>query len=479
MDLNEKKPERMYFYTPRKQYPGIPRGDMCGDFMPYFRENMFYLFYLHKESIWCVQTADFLHYSSPYLVVARGGDDDQDWHVGTGCVIEYSGLFYLFYTGFRRSETVTPQKHEQVIMRAVSRDLYHWTKDPDFFMVPDQEHVDDGHWRDPDVFWNGDMGCFCMVVTSNEKTGAFQRKGCTALYVSDNVTDWKFKKIIYAPRKYIAHECHDAFKMGEKWYLIFSNFNKWWETRYRISDQLEGGWHMPPGGDDLLDGRQFYAAKTVLAGEKRYLAGWHSVKEGCTDSGKCIWGGTLQVYELIQRADGTLGVKPVEQIEKSFAKPVPLYFEPRQGEWKQKKWIEGTSETGFGWCGIGKLPETVLFETDVTYREGTEAAGLMLHVSDEKLSRWCQLRLDISKNMVSFDRFNRADGDQSYEETRPFTFTGQSVHVKVIMSGEILSMFVNDVALSSRCYACQAGSIGLFVEDGSARFENSCMREPR
>lgn len=39
-------------------------------------------------------------------------------------------------------------------------------------MVPDQEHCADGHWRDPDVFWNEEMNKYVMLVTATEKEGA-------------------------------------------------------------------------------------------------------------------------------------------------------------------------------------------------------------------------------------------------------------------------------------------------------------------
>lgn len=32
------------FYTPEKQYPGMPHGEMCGDFMPFFWKGTYYLF---------------------------------------------------------------------------------------------------------------------------------------------------------------------------------------------------------------------------------------------------------------------------------------------------------------------------------------------------------------------------------------------------------------------------------------------------
>ena len=42
------KGNRNIFYTPENQYPGMPHGEMCGDFMPFYWEGTYYLFYLYK-----------------------------------------------------------------------------------------------------------------------------------------------------------------------------------------------------------------------------------------------------------------------------------------------------------------------------------------------------------------------------------------------------------------------------------------------
>ena len=88
------------FYTPEKQYPGMPHGEMCGDFMPFYKDGTFYLFYLYKNCVYAVETSDFVSFGEPYLVLQNGSPDDQDWHIGTGSVFEHDGIFYFHYTGF-------------------------------------------------------------------------------------------------------------------------------------------------------------------------------------------------------------------------------------------------------------------------------------------------------------------------------------------------------------------------------------------
>ena len=60
---------------------------------------------------------------------------------------------------------------------------------------------------------------------------------------------------------YFTHECPDLFRMGEWWYLVFSEFSERCVTRYRMARSLAGPWLAP--AEDTFDGRAFYAAKTA------------------------------------------------------------------------------------------------------------------------------------------------------------------------------------------------------------------------
>lgn len=360
-------------------------------------------------------------------------------------------------------------------MRAISRDMKTWKKDPSFFFRPDTRFYGNLHWRDPHVFWNEELQKVCMLITAEEKDGAYLRRGCTAVYVTEDMNNWEHYKTLYAPRTFITHECHDCFKMGEHWYLSFSNYSRWWETRYRIADRFDGPWRVP-SEDDMFDGREYYAAKSVTDGKKRYMIGWQSIRQDCKDSGRHVWGGNLLVHELLVREDGTLGVKLPETIENAFSVSLPLHPESRQGS--QTICNEGVcveAEDGFGWSQMAPLPETCLFDAVISWENGTEAAGIMIH-TDPDLQKWCQLRLEFHHGKIVMDRYNRVDGDQSYQDERPITFHKNTARIKLVVSGNIMLAYVDDVALAARCYEIGTGDIGIFVEYGKIVCQNADVR---
>lgn len=463
------KGNRYIFYTPQQQYPDMPHGEMCGDIMPFYWEGRYILFFLYKYCIYAVETKDFVNYGECRLVLQNGSPEEQDWHAATGSVCFHNEKFYLYYTGFCEGNRGVEGKHEQAILRAVSKDLVTWEKDRDFLFLPKGSRFGELHWRDPHVFWNIELERFCMLVTATAKDGACLRSGCTAVYCSQNAQQWEYYKTIYNPGIFPTHECQDAFQIGEEWYLTFSTYSRWWETRYRMAESFEGPWRTPKN-DDMFDGREFYAAKTVTDGKERYLAGWQSIRKGCTDTGKFVWGGNLVVHKLCQRADKTLGVCMVDAIRKSFQEELPILVKAMQGTWENKKTLTGVREDGFGWAQIGELSCTTLFEGVVSWEEGTQAIGLMLHTSGRELGQWCQLRLEPGHGKILLDRFNRIDGDQMYAEERTIQLEENQARIQVITSGNIIQAYVNDVALTARCYDAKEGGIGVFVECGKSEW---------
>lgn len=459
------------FYTPEKQYPGMPHGEMCGDIMPFYWEGTYHLFFLYKYCIYAVETKDFVHYGECRLVLQNGSPDEQDWHAATGSVFYHEGLFYFYYTGFCEGNRGVEGRHEQAVLRAVSPDLYQWEKDKGFLFYPDGRYFKNLHWRDPHVFWNEEIGKFCMLITAERKEGAILRGGCTAVYVSDDVREWNYYKTVYAPDIFPTHECQDAFWMNGKWYLTFSNYSRWWETRYRAAQSFDGPWETPEF-DDMFDGREFYAAKTVTDQKERYLVGWQSVRKDCLDDGKFVWGGNIVVHRLCQRKDKTLGVAMPDAVRASFRTPVPMELKQIVGSWEGANSITGERRDGFGWAQIGEISGTVLLETTVTWAEGTRAFGFMIHTSGAELGKWCQLRIEPFHKRIVMERFNQIDGDQFYLDERRIAFTENTAQLKLIVSGNIMQVYVNDTALTTRCYAAENGGIGLFVECGQTQWKD-------
>ena len=111
--------------------------------------------------------------------------------------------------------------------------------------------------------------------------------------------------------------------------------------------------------------------------------------------------------------------------------------------------ITGDVPDGFGWAALGSLEETCLFRTTISWKEGTEAVGLMIH-ADAALEKWCQLRLEVRHGKILMDRYNRVDGDQSYQDERPVTFHKNKAEITLVVSGNIMLVYVDDVALTSR-----------------------------
>ena len=459
------------FYTPENQYPGMPHGEMCGDIMPFFWKGKYICYFLYKYCIYSIETRDFVNYSKCRLVLQNGTPDEQDWHVATGSVFYYDNRFYFYYTGFCEGNRRKNGKYEQAILRATSNDLIHWKKDNSFFFPPDSKNFEGLHWRDPQVFWNNELKAFCMLVTACEKNGAYMRNGCSAVYKSNDMMNWDFYRIIYAPRTYATHECQDCFKIGNWWYLSFSTYVRQWETRYRKSKNFNGPWTVPET-DDMFDGRFLYAAKTVTDGLKRYLVGWQAIRKDCSNEGKLVWGGNIVVHELVQKKNGDLGVKMPEAIYNSFQKQCERKAIAEQGNWKISPQIYGNALDGFGWIQLGKMKKVCLIDTVVSWEKGTDAVGVMFHVSGSDMKQWCQLRLEIKHNKFVLDRAGKANGDQFFIEEKPIVYQGNRAKIQIIVSNDSIVSYVDDTALCSRCYNISAGYAGIFVEYGTVKVES-------
>ncbi|MGQ9682417.1 MAG: glycoside hydrolase family 32 protein, partial [Anaerolineae bacterium] len=382
-----------------------PEGAWAADFIPFYDEGAYRLFYLldwrdragHGEGTpwYQVSTGDFVRFTEHGEMLARGAADEQDLYVFTGSVFKSEGLYHIFYTG-HNPHLKSVGRPEQGVMHAVSRDLLHWQKRPEHTFYAPTEVYEPHDWRDPFVFWNEEAKEYWMLLAARLNTGPSRRRGCTALCVSTDLCRWQSRGPFWAPGLYYTHECPDLFRMGEWWYLIFSEFSQSCLTRYRMSRSLGGPWLTPK--DDAFDGRAYYAAKTASDGERRYLFGWNPTREGESDEGHWQWGGNLVVHEICQRPDGTLAVRVPESVERAFGMPVPVQFTPAFGECRVAgNAVELISPGSFTCATAGLLPERCRITLDVTFSEPTCGLGLMLRVSDDTEEAY-YVRLEPSRN---------------------------------------------------------------------------------
>jgi beta-fructofuranosidase len=462
-----------------------PRDAWAGDFIPFYWNGEYRLFYLqdwrdpagHGEGTpwYQISTRDFVHFTEHGEMLPRGSKEEQDLYVFTGSVIEANGQFHIFYTGhnpYLRKEG----KPEQGVMHAVSDDLLRWRKLPEETFFAPSDRYEPNDWRDPFVFRNEEQGEWWMLLAARLSGGPSRRRGCTALCASKDLKTWEAREPLWSPGLYFTHECPDLFRMGDWWYLLFSEFSDRTVTRWRKSRSLHGPWTAPE--NDTFDGRAFYAAKTASDGSRRYLFGWNPTREGEQDYRSWQWGGSLVVHEIVQEADGDLFVRPPAGVEAIFTRDQPIRFQPRIGRCEiEESRVHLRAPDSFACATAGRLPEQCRIETTVTFALNTRACGLMLR-ADADLEAAYYLRLEPGRNRLVFDSWPRA-GDLPFmvELERPVPLApGKPLKVKVLVEGTVCEVYVEDrIAMSARMYNQPQGDWGVFVSEGEADFRSPTL----
>ena len=469
--------------TTAREFFYRPVGAWAADFIPLYARGRYQLFYLldwrdrknHGEGTpwYLVSTEDFVHFDEHGEMLARGTPAEQDLYVFTGSAIEAEGQFHIFYTGhnpyFRKEG-----KPEQGVMHAVSSDLLHWKKIPeDTFFAPGTS-FEPHDWRDPFVFWNPDAREYWMLLAARLKTGPSRRRGCTALCASKDLKKWEVREPLYSPGLYFTHECPDLFKMGDWWYLIFSEFSERLQTRYRMSRSVRGPWLTPES--DTFDGRALYAAKTASDGRRRFLFGWNPTREGNKDYRGWHWGGNLVVHEVLQEKDGTLTVRVPDTVDRAFSTADPVNLTAGTGTLKTvSRGVQVLVPGSFGCAVGGPMPERCKIQATVDYTAGTKGCGIMLRASDDLESAY-YIRLEPAHNRLVFDSWPRG-GDVPFmpELERPIrTAPGEPIEMKVFVDGSVCVVYVaGKVAMNTRLYSLPRGNWGVFVNEGIASFRDA------
>lgn len=176
---------------------------------------------------------------------------------------------------------------------------------------------------DPAVYYDPTRSAYVMLVTSL-KNG----KGVFVRYTSNDLLNWS----LIAPLTDFQSdaqilECPDIFKMGDKWYLVFSRINRdeHRKTFYRVADSPDGPWKRcedATGLHETFDGLYLYAAKTASNGTTRYLSGWCSTGQEVNNNNELDWAGSLITHKLVQQPNGRLYPTIPDAVDKKFSKSV-------------------------------------------------------------------------------------------------------------------------------------------------------------
>ena len=473
-----------------------PKDGWVGDTIPFAHDGKFYIYYLHDERKGNTQdeygyrtswnlliTEDGVNVKDCKVVLPVGEYDDADYACYTGSVIEGNdGNFHMFYTA---QNNYNPKYHRdgkplQYVAHAISTDLINWEKLPELTFGADERIYEPFDWRDPFVFYNEEEKCFDMLLAARLRGASEKNGGCVGLCRSYDLLHWEAKEPFYNPESYMTHECPDLFKLGNKWYLVYSTFSEKFVTHYRMSDKLSGPWTSPI--EDTFDGRAFYAAKTAQVGDKRMAFAWVPTKRGESDFGQYKWGGNFIAHEINQTTDNKLTVKPAEGLINMFNKEFvneklnKVEIENYEGE---KSYV------------IDGMKDTCMIEAVIEFSEGVRSFGIGLR-QDSALANGYYLRFEPFYNRIVADMWPRrirgvnqwyVDGDKPFmvELERPFDYKSlkdNKVHIRVVADGSIICLYVNDItALTMRAYNLNRTNWGFFVKDGSIRVSDIHMYE--
>lgn len=310
------------FYKPAVGYVGDPMpfyDPVAKDFkimyLQDYRPNQPYTYH----PIWAVSTHDAVSYESLGELVPTGNAAEIDAAIGTGSTIYHEGTYYTFYTGHSANRANTGGINEAVLL-STSTDFKNWTKDRTL-MITGEDGYDVVDFRDPFVF-RADDGSFRMLV-STRRNG----KGVLAEYSSSDLLRWKSEGVFMTMMWDRFYECPDVFKMGDWWYLVYSEqhdaIRRVQYFKGRTLDELRactandaGLW--PDSHEGFLDSRGFYAGKTASDGTDRYIWGWCASRAGLSTAGNRDWAGNLVAHRLIQHADGSLTLGEVPAMAARF-----------------------------------------------------------------------------------------------------------------------------------------------------------------
>lgn len=324
------EPQSTTYYKPYVGYVGDP--------MPFYDpvNRDFKILYLQDYTsnatgtyhpAWGLRTTDAASYESLGELVPCGGISEQDAALGTGSVFynSDSGRYYFFYTGNKYNPSSS--ENGQVVMMATSEDFETWTKNKTFYLKGDDYGYAKHDFRDPFIF-EGDDGLYHMLVSTT-----YSSKGVLAEFTSNDLESWEHQGIFMYMMWDRFYECPDLFKMGDWWYLVYSEKHAAIrKVQYFKGSTLEelkactaddaGIW--PDSKEGFLDSRAYYAGKTASDGTNRYIWGWcpRRSSENNTDVGaypdEPEWGGSLVAHKVVQLSDGTLALQEVDAISAKY-----------------------------------------------------------------------------------------------------------------------------------------------------------------
>ena len=438
------------YFRPEKDGDSQP---YVGDPMPFYEDGMFYIYYLKEKgdsrnhSLYLATTTDFVtytEYDDPVLESTPAAQDD--W-IGTGSVVNVEGTYYLFYTG----HTDGPMEYKEKVMLAKGDSPLAFEKVADWELVPPEEIGQKRDFRDPQAYYDPEAGTVTLTVTAAQDGVARIQK----FTLSADLQEVSYDGIILTDptASFWNLECSDTFCIGDTWYITYSGQDD--TLWYAKSDTPYGPYDEPV----RVDGKLFYAAKHVEDGANAYMVGWARRQDAMSStSGVTDWAGNLVVQKIVQRADGTLVLAPVDAVADGFTARRALLTETPH------LFVEAGEERSY--VDTFTCQESFKLSGEFRYTgEGTFGLSFDFN-GDPGLNKF--ITVDPAAGMLQL-WFN--EGDTLITETAVDLQPGEDYAFTYIQEGSVGVFYIDGIAsLTVRLYGVGGKPIQLYAQNNSVLF---------
>lgn len=455
-------------------------NDITGDPMPFYNEQdgMIYSFFLStvngKSGVCLSKTKNFASFGVASNAIQIGSAGSWDTGIGTGSCIKKDAQYSFFYTGF------SEKSPSSVVLKAVSSDMQTWTKSPSF-RIEAPDGFERNEFRDPCVYFDDTRGKYVMLV-GGRKAG----KAAIVRFESDNLNDWQPIEPLMAttsgnPQMYEVetdseiHECPDIFKMGGKWYLVFSRINRdvHRKTYYRVADNPNGPWRIckdENGHHETFDGLYLYAAKTVSDGASRYVSGWASTGQSFNVHNELDWGGCLLTHKIEQQASGKLYPKILDAVNAKFSKTVEYKDIKQTGNVSENN---GTFSLSNGKVVFNRNASSVKIEMRIDASQADKNFGIAFGAYENQQDSY-DIKFDLtSDNQYGIPALFMYHGSKEHNFTPLIVPQNKVFDIKIVLEKSLCVMYVNDnVAFTNRITNMEQNPWMIFADEGTVKFEN-------
>ncbi len=473
-----------------------PYTGYVGDPMPFYdpQSKTFKVPYLLEyrpnptgtyHPIWGVETTDGANYTSLNEVIPCGGLNEQDAALGTGSMVfdEETKTYYFFYTGHRH----LPQAGEatEAVLYATSTDCKSWTKCRSFLLLGADYGYSAQNFRDPFVL-KMDDGKWHMLVSTHQAG-----KGVLAEFVSENLTDWTSNGVFMTMMWDRFYECPDLFKMGDWWYLVYSEQHsairrvQYFKGK-TIADLKActagdaGLW--PDGHEGFLNSRAFYAGKTASDGINRYIWGWVPTRDGNSNTATAPapaepnWGGTLVAHRVMQHEDGTLTLTEIPALADKYAQSSEIKV-MEQSEQGVTKMSEGYSLENNSYIIFSRLGYHSRIQMTVTTATTADKFGVSLCRGTDSKKYYTMVFNPESdtKRKINFEE-EGPSGTGFIPAIDSYVFdtpADNTYHITIVTDNSVVTMYVNDLlCYSNRIYRQQRNCWSINSYNGTMQISN-------